>query len=135
MVPHDSAFFVIQIFVLIIQGPATDPADVNRIRELIAKEQAGVVKLINYTSTGRQFMNTFSLIPLQDSTGKVVLYLGAQCEASFPNVDKCMTKINKIYNPFFDILLCVYLNMRIKIDDNYAFSGVFRTWHMSLINK
>ena len=54
----------------------TDPKDVARIRELIEKEERGVVRLLNFTKSGKAFINIFLLCPLRDTKGKVRLFLG-----------------------------------------------------------
>ena len=65
-----------------LQGPATDPKAVDRIRSGIEKGEDTTVCLRNYRADGSTFWNQFFVAALRDGDGKVVNYLGVQCKVS-----------------------------------------------------
>ncbi|CAM9263532.1 unnamed protein product [Heterosigma akashiwo] len=65
-----------------LQGPATDPQAVRRIREAVQKGEDASVRLLNYTADGRPFWNQFFIAPLKDNTGRIVNFVGVQTQIS-----------------------------------------------------
>ena len=65
-----------------LQGPATDPRAVQKIRQAIADGFDTSVCLLNYKIDGSTFWNQFFVAPLRDSVGNVVNYVGVQCKVS-----------------------------------------------------
>jgi len=61
-----------------LQGPDTDPVDVERIRDAVAKGEELSVCLLNYKKDGTTFWNQFFITPLRDPTGQVVNFVGVQ---------------------------------------------------------
>ncbi|MBD3561573.1 PAS domain S-box protein, partial [Planktothrix sp. FACHB-1355] len=53
----------------ILQGPQSDRATLNQLRETIQNWQPGVFELINYRKDGSQFWVELSLVPVADETG------------------------------------------------------------------
>lgn len=61
-----------------LQGPDTDPAAVEAIREALATHTEITVDLLNYRKDGRPFWNRLRIRPLLDEAGVVRYYAGAQ---------------------------------------------------------
>ncbi len=61
-----------------LQGDATDPEQVARLREAIENEESVVVELLNYRADGSPFWNRVQLDPVTDDGGEVTHYLGFQ---------------------------------------------------------
>lgn len=62
----------------LLQGPDTDPAAVQAIREALAARTEITVDLLNYRKDGQPFWNRLRLRPLLDEGGVVRYYAGAQ---------------------------------------------------------
>ena len=65
-----------------LQGPDTDPADVQRIRDAIAAQEHVVVTLLNYRKDGTAFWNELSLSPVYDAAGELSHYVGIQADVT-----------------------------------------------------
>jgi PAS domain S-box-containing protein len=65
-----------------LQGPATDPKAVDRIRSGIERGEDTTVCLMNYRADGSTFWNQFFVAALRDGDGNIVNYLGVQCKVS-----------------------------------------------------
>jgi PAS domain S-box-containing protein len=65
-----------------LQGPATDPKAVAKIRKGIEKGEDTTVVLLNYRIDGTTFWNQFFVAALRDGNGSIVNYLGVQCKVS-----------------------------------------------------
>ena len=64
-----------------LQGPKTDPEEIQKIREAIKDEQPYTGKFINYRSDGTTFVNQLTLIPIKNEMGsKAKYYLANQIE-------------------------------------------------------
>ncbi|WP_270170838.1 ATP-binding protein [Paenibacillus sp. SYP-B4298] len=63
-----------------LQGPATDPEAVGRLREAIAKRESATVELLNYCKDGRPFWNEVNLDPIFDTNGECIYFVGIQFE-------------------------------------------------------
>lgn len=61
-----------------LQGPGTDPAAVQAVRDGLARRQAFSVDILNYRKTGEPFMNRLRIRPLFDDDGKFIYFVGAQ---------------------------------------------------------
>lgn len=55
-----------------LQGPNTNPQDVDTIRTAITQQDPKSVNLLNYRKDGSSFVNEFFIAPLHDSHGKSV---------------------------------------------------------------
>ena len=73
-----------------LQGPSTDQAAVDVIREGISKGIDTSVCLLNYKADGTPFWNQFFVAALRDAENNVVNYVGVQCEVSKAVVEKHM---------------------------------------------
>nr|AML77700.1 putative LOV domain-containing protein [Exacum affine] len=65
-----------------LQGPETDQATVNRIRDAIREQREITVQLINYTKSGKKFWNLFHLQPMRDQKGELQYFIGVQLDGS-----------------------------------------------------
>lgn len=62
----------------LLQGPDTDPAVVDDLREAIDIWEPVTVELRNYRRDGSSFRNRVSLLPLEDEMGTVSNWIGVQ---------------------------------------------------------
>ena len=60
-----------------LQGPGTDSAEVQRLRDGLAAERPTTVRLLNHKRDGTPFWNHLHVSPVRDARGKV-------CELPFP---------------------------------------------------
>ncbi|GFR47530.1 hypothetical protein Agub_g9248 [Astrephomene gubernaculifera] len=66
-----------------LQGPDTDPAAVQAIRDALGRCESVSVQLLNYTKTGSRFWNELRLAPVRHPrTGQLVAYIGVQNDVS-----------------------------------------------------
>ncbi|WP_338739562.1 PAS domain S-box protein [Haloplanus salilacus] len=65
-----------------LQGEATDPKPVARMREAVDNEAPVSVELRNYRNDGTEFWNRVSIAPVRDDDGSVVNYVGFQQDIS-----------------------------------------------------
>ncbi len=65
-----------------LQGPATDPESVTRIRKAISNEDVLVVELLNYRKNGTTFWNALHLGPIYNDAGDMVYFFGSQWDVS-----------------------------------------------------
>lgn len=61
-----------------LQGPGTDPADVQALREGIAGGREFTVEILNYKADGTPFLNSVQIVPLRDENGQSSLLMGLQ---------------------------------------------------------
>lgn len=65
-----------------LQGPGTDPKEVEKLRVAIAAGEWCQVVLKNYKKSGEEFMNQLSLTPIRDASGRVIYYVGIQSDVT-----------------------------------------------------
>jgi PAS domain S-box-containing protein len=65
-----------------LQGPDTDPADVQRIRDALAAQEHVTVTLLNYRKDGTAFWNELSLSPVYDASGRLTHHVGIQADVT-----------------------------------------------------
>ena len=82
-----------------LQGPKTDPAAVALVRQGLADGEDVSVCLLNYRKDGSTFWNQFFLGALKDSAGKVVNYVGVQCEVNMQPVSGIKDRVKKLPLP------------------------------------
>ncbi|CAJ1932864.1 unnamed protein product [Cylindrotheca closterium] len=68
-----------------LQGKDTDPKSVALIRESIKNGKDTSVNLLNYKADETPFWNQFFIVALRNHSGKVVNFVGVQCEIEDPN--------------------------------------------------
>jgi len=57
-----------------LQGPGTDPAEVQKLRDGLAADKPVTVRLLNYKHDGTPFWNHLHVSPVRDARGKVCLF-------------------------------------------------------------
>lgn len=62
----------------LLQGPETEPEAVARFRDLIAKEEAGVVRITNYHADGRLFVHECDFRPVRNAQDQVTHFIAIQ---------------------------------------------------------
>ena len=65
-----------------LQGPETDPATIDKVREAIRVGQAVDVDLLNYRKDGTTFWNALYLSPVRDNEGIVRFFFASQLDVS-----------------------------------------------------
>ena len=65
-----------------LQGKDTSRHAISEIRDAIREERETNVCLLNYRKDGTTFWNAFHLHPVQDGSGKVVFFIGVQCDVT-----------------------------------------------------
>ena len=65
-----------------LQGPETDQAVLQEIRDAIAARQACTVELINYRKNGEKFWNRLSITPVRDASNQATHFIGVQSDIS-----------------------------------------------------
>ena len=82
-----------------LQGPLTDQAAVDIIRQGIIEGRDISVCLLNYKADGTPFWNQFFLAALKDADGQIVNYVGVQCEVNNIPVSEIKDRVKKLPIP------------------------------------
>ena len=64
----------------LLQGPETNLASVQAIRDGMASERAFTVTLLNYKKDKTPFMNCIHIAPIRCATGKIKFFVGVQLD-------------------------------------------------------
>jgi PAS domain S-box-containing protein len=62
----------------ILQGPASDPAEIDRMRHSLARGEVFTAELVNYRKDGRPFHVEARIMPIRDQTGRLSHWVGVQ---------------------------------------------------------
>lgn len=65
-----------------LQGPDTDRAEVNRIKEAIDDQRFGYNEVLNYRRDGTSFWNALHVSPVYNDDGELVYFFGSQWNVS-----------------------------------------------------
>ena len=65
-----------------LQGPGTDKAAVQRIRDALANEDVLVVELKNYRHDGTPFWNALHIGPIYNTEGELIYFFGSQWDVT-----------------------------------------------------
>ncbi|XP_073385945.1 phototropin-2 isoform X2 [Physcomitrium patens] len=65
-----------------LQGPDTDPMEVEKIRQAVRTGKPFCGRLLNYRKDGTQFWNLLTITPIKDENDKVIKFIGMQVEVS-----------------------------------------------------
>ncbi|MDP4005306.1 PAS domain-containing protein [Methylobacterium sp. NEAU K] len=65
-----------------LQGPDTDSAAVDRLREAVRQEVDIRIDLLNYRKDGSTFHNALFVGPVRDAEGKIVYFFASQLDVS-----------------------------------------------------
>ncbi len=63
-----------------LQGPGSDPAVLEQIRECVRERRDCLVELLNYRKDGTPFWNRLSITPLWDAQGRLTHFVGVQSD-------------------------------------------------------
>ena len=69
-----------------LQGPETSHAAIKEIKDAVGRGEDISLCLLNYKKDGSPFWNQVFIAPLKDTSGKVVSYVGVQCEVTVEGV-------------------------------------------------
>ena len=61
-----------------LQGPATDPSAVQKIRDALNSKTEITIDLLNYRKNGTPFWNRLRIRPLYGKDGEFMYFVGAQ---------------------------------------------------------
>ena len=64
----------------LLQGPDTDPASVDQLREAVSQCQPCQVEILNYRKDGSPFWNEITLTPVRNEAGEVSHFIGTQLD-------------------------------------------------------
>ena len=65
-----------------LQGPDTDPAQVDRIRKAIAQSEDIALDILNYRKDGTTFWNALYLSPVRGTAGEIAYFFASQLNVS-----------------------------------------------------
>ncbi|MCJ1479718.1 hypothetical protein MMC13_008404 [Lambiella insularis] len=65
-----------------LQGPKTNPASLERIRQTVSQNEEHCEVILNYRRDGSPFLNLLMHAPLYDRSGKLRYFMGAQIDVS-----------------------------------------------------
>ncbi|MCJ2086699.1 PAS domain S-box protein [Methylobacterium sp. E-005] len=65
-----------------LQGPGTDPAQVQGIRDALAERRDTAIDILNYRRDGTPFLNELFISPILDREGRVLYHFGSQVDVS-----------------------------------------------------
>ena len=65
-----------------LQGPDTDPASVQRIRQAVAERRSINEEIYNYRRDGSGFWNAFYMSPVFDDEGRLIYFFASQIDIS-----------------------------------------------------
>ena len=65
-----------------LQGPDTDPVQVDRLRHAVAHGEDIALDILNYRKDGSTFWNAVYLSPVHGKTGEIVYFFGSQLNVS-----------------------------------------------------
>jgi PAS domain S-box-containing protein len=65
-----------------LQGPDTDPAAVQAVRDALAAREHRTITLLNYRKDGSAFWNELAISPVFDATGALTHFVGIQSDVT-----------------------------------------------------
>ncbi len=65
-----------------LQGPESDPAAIDEMREAIDNEEPVKVELLNYRPDGSEYWNEVTIAPLRNEAGEVTNFVGFQSDVT-----------------------------------------------------
>ena len=65
-----------------LQGEATDPAEVAKIRDAVKNGRSAAVRLLNYKKDGTPFWNLLTVTPVYAADGSLSKYIGVQVDVT-----------------------------------------------------
>ena len=77
-----------------LQGEATDPEDVERLRRAIEDQVETTVDILNYRKDGETFLNRLIISPIFDDLGVIRYFLGLQKPLTDDEAERSMSTMN-----------------------------------------
>jgi PAS domain S-box-containing protein len=68
----------------LLQGPETEAASIQKIRDAIAAEKSIAIDIFNYRKDGSKFWNALFVSPVRDASGEVIYFFASQLD--FTNI-------------------------------------------------
>jgi PAS domain S-box-containing protein len=65
-----------------LQGPRTDPAAVDRVRQAVKAGEACTVELLNYRKDGSTFYHELAISPVRDDAGRLTHFVAVQADVT-----------------------------------------------------
>jgi PAS domain S-box-containing protein len=65
-----------------LQGPGTERAQVDRIREAVAERRSLSIEILNYRRDGSPFVNELNIGPVFDHDGRLLYFFGSQTDVT-----------------------------------------------------
>src|SRR5690349_13694287 len=84
-----------------LQGPATDPVVVGRIRKAITDRWHFHEELVNYRRDGSAFWNALFINPVFDQAGNLVFFFGMQLDVTCRrNTEEVLKQLQELFSGF-----------------------------------
>ncbi|WP_019903666.1 PAS domain S-box protein [Methylobacterium sp. 77] len=100
-----------------LQGPATDPAEVARLRDSIAARRDVVVEIINYHRDGSPFRNELYVSPVFDPAGHLRYFFGSQLDVTrFRTEEGKLAESEARYRTLFDAIDAGFCIVEMRFD-------------------
>lgn len=61
-----------------LQGPETDPKDIEQISIALKRKKKITIDILNYKKDGKKFWNRLRIIPIFDDKGNLIYFAGEQ---------------------------------------------------------
>lgn len=86
-----------------LQGPRTDKAEVQRMRDAITADppQPITVRLLNYRIDGQPFWNNLHVAPIRSASGEVMFFVGVQLDITAPPTPKAASSTQQQFQSHF----------------------------------
>jgi len=85
-----------------LQGPATDPATVGRMREALRQGNGFKEEVINYHKSGRPYWLTVEVQPLRDASGVLTHFMGIETDITRrKEAEEAMLELNEMQAAIF----------------------------------
>ncbi len=65
-----------------LQGPETEEASIDEIRQAIREQRECLVEILNYRKDGSTFWNRLSITPVSNASGQLTHFIGVQSDVS-----------------------------------------------------
>jgi len=76
----------------ILQGEASDPKELARIKDVIARKESAEFEILNYKKNGDIFWNNFTLVPVADKSGSYTHWVSIQRDVTSRKQQEVITR-------------------------------------------